>query len=448
MSNKRREGLMHFPLDVDIFDDDKLYYAEEIVDTGGYDTQLRLLIDKVLLRLFCIIYRNGYQIPWDMKMRIAITQKMGNGMNITLLDKVISAMLAAGLFSQDMFDNKQVLTSKRIQETWIDVVYRARRVHQTINPEYLLLSEKEIKMIRSGKRLSATGNLISVAETSKSAADSLSQNEVFTNKTLSKQGISGKKEAETAKNDAEKAKRNSKNTNKVPQNVDNLPQKDQTAAEKEQSATEIEKNVAESAKPFTLILSNNNSNKGIDNTIENNRANIENINNTNDVIVDFSKNVAETTESATEIEKPVAEPELADIKMIIQPGDKTHYPIEVCLYNITHPNFSRAFEQICISFQLTPERFEKWALAFNRMLVKKSDFKRPMIGNDSWAWYLGNWIGTNDDWQNIDPDTLFKQYGTVKSRPAAANAKATIPGSGATEEERKNFYKPRTYEQH
>lgn len=438
MGNKRREGLSHFPLDVDIFEDEKLYYAEELVDANGYDQQLRVLIDKVLIRLYCLIYKNGYQVPWDHRMRIAATQKIGNGMNITLLEKIVKAMVTAGLFNQEMFDNKHVLTSKRIQETWIDVVYRARRVHQTLNPDYKLLTDQEIKMIRSGKKLTATGNLIPAAETQQSATDSTSRSGSGSSKTLLKSANQPKNVTDSVKNAAEKQKRNTNKNNNTPENVDNSHQIQANDAETIQSVTENEKNDAESGKPFTLILSNNNSNKSILDS---------NSNNSTVIIANNGENVAGNEETATESTKTATESELADVKMVIPPGDKLHYPIEICLYNITHPYYSRTFEQICMDHHLSPEQFQKWALAFNRMLIKKSDFKRPMVGNDSWSWYLGNWIKTNDDWVNIDPDTLYVKYGSRKQTAAGTGGTATIPGSKASEEEKNNFYKPREYPQ-
>lgn len=77
MGRNSKKGLLYFPVDVDIFEDDKLFDVQNEYGPLG---------EVIYLRLLCLIYKNGYYYRYDSidklaKMLISPSATSGHGTN-------------------------------------------------------------------------------------------------------------------------------------------------------------------------------------------------------------------------------------------------------------------------------------------------------------------------------------------------------------------------------
>ena len=134
MARPRKQGLDYFPLDVDIFDDDKLF-----------DVQIQhgFLGEVIYLRLLCLVYKNGYYYKFDSidKLSARFIKSIGNrwiGKTKTVND-VIRTIVDVGLFDKQLFQSN-VLTSQGIQHRYEKVTGR----RQSNRNEYWLIANNAI----------------------------------------------------------------------------------------------------------------------------------------------------------------------------------------------------------------------------------------------------------------------------------------------------------------
>ncbi len=413
MANKRKEALIHFPLDLDFFDDEKLFLAEELVDPSGYDTALRALMSKLLIQLYCFVYKNGYHIKWDTAMQIAVTRTMSNGMTSTNVNKMVEALVKAGLFDEQSFSQK-ILTSKRIQETWLTVVFKARRVHQTISKEVLLLSKDEMYNIKHPKSKSETEKDKNVAGSKPSVTGSKPNSPRRSGENASSPTGNPKNDAETGNSVA----RNLKNaTGTTPEGVKSnakTPIKVGNVAGTGEPESEKGKNDAGTEEPFAL----NNNNKSLIGDKGYNDNNGENSGN----VADLSENVAENENYETD-DRP-------DVTFYVIPtSDTGQHAIEVCFENYKTSIYRATFERHCMKFGFSEELMLKWAVAFNLKLIDEGKLVMPMGGN-GWCRYLANWIATVDDYTTVDPMTLQHVKKNKYANSRTANQAGTTGPAG------------------
>lgn len=71
MARPKKKGLEYFPLDVDIFEDDKLFDVQN--DYGP-------LGEIIYIRLLCLVYRNGYYYQFESldKLAAMMIRSIGN----------------------------------------------------------------------------------------------------------------------------------------------------------------------------------------------------------------------------------------------------------------------------------------------------------------------------------------------------------------------------------
>lgn len=107
MARKVKVGLEYFPIDTDCFSDLKV--RKLIKYQGGQSI-------SVYVHLLCIIYNEGYYIKWDNELPFIISEV--TGYKEAYINEVFNCCIQVGLFSKEMLETHQVVTSKGIQERY------------------------------------------------------------------------------------------------------------------------------------------------------------------------------------------------------------------------------------------------------------------------------------------------------------------------------------------
>lgn len=113
MARPRKKGLDYFPLDIDIFGNDKLFDVQNEYGPLG---------EVIYLRLLCLVYKNGYYYRFDSLDKLAAMMMRSVG-NRWARDKktvigIISYLAGSGLFSSELMQ-RNILTSRGIQERYL-----------------------------------------------------------------------------------------------------------------------------------------------------------------------------------------------------------------------------------------------------------------------------------------------------------------------------------------
>jgi len=129
MARPQKKGLDYFPLDVmmDRADDD-IEILEAKYGASGFAT---------LIKLYMKIYQDeGYFIKWNEKPSLLLAKRVN--VDINLVKGVINDLLEWDIFSKKMYKDYHILTSKRIQSTYMEAVKKRKNVEMI---ESLLLIE-------------------------------------------------------------------------------------------------------------------------------------------------------------------------------------------------------------------------------------------------------------------------------------------------------------------
>ena len=130
MGRNRKMGLDYFPFDIDTFQDIKI--RKLIKYQGGKAITIYAL-------LLCFIYKDGYYMRWDKELPFIISEQ--TGFEEAYISEVIKSCLTLGLFSKELYDAEQVLTSKGIQSRYRDICKQIKR--KCDFSEYSLISSEE-----------------------------------------------------------------------------------------------------------------------------------------------------------------------------------------------------------------------------------------------------------------------------------------------------------------
>ena len=130
MARPKKVGLEYFPFDVDFFHDIKI--RKLIKFQGGKAISVYAL-------LLCIIYKQGYYMRWDKELPFIVSEL--TGFEEVYIQEVIKNCLSLGLFDLRMFENHKVLTSKGIQERYIEICQRVKR--KVVIDEFTCVSSEE-----------------------------------------------------------------------------------------------------------------------------------------------------------------------------------------------------------------------------------------------------------------------------------------------------------------
>lgn len=142
MGRNRKMGLDYFPFDIDTFQDIKI--RKLIKYQGGKAITIYAL-------LLCFIYKDGYYMRWDKELPFIISEQ--TGFEEAYISEVIKSCLTLGLFSKELFDTEQVLTSKGIQSRYRDICKQIKR--KCDFSEYSLISSEEISVSSEEKPINS-----------------------------------------------------------------------------------------------------------------------------------------------------------------------------------------------------------------------------------------------------------------------------------------------------
>lgn len=111
-------GLKTFPLSVDLDDSVKLVEAE--FGVKGF---------AIVIKLYQAIYSRGYYMKWDIDAQLLFIRdyclsEIGRG----LVSEVVDCCIRRGVFEPTLYKEHNILTSKRIQETFLTATKRSTKV--------------------------------------------------------------------------------------------------------------------------------------------------------------------------------------------------------------------------------------------------------------------------------------------------------------------------------
>lgn len=132
MARPQKEGLDYFPLDVDIDQDDKVALIEAQHGLIGFGVVIKLLMK---------IYKNGYFYSWTEKEQLLFSRLVN--VDINTLNEVVNDCVKWGLFSNEVYKNDSILTSKGIQLRYLEATSRRQVVK--INKNHLLISSDKVR---------------------------------------------------------------------------------------------------------------------------------------------------------------------------------------------------------------------------------------------------------------------------------------------------------------
>lgn len=116
MARPKKNGLDYFPLDVDIFEDEKI---EAIA--GEFGTKGELTVIKLL----CAIYKRGYFILWDDLTQATLLKRLP-GSSKEMINQIVNRLVSWGFFNEELFNSVRVLTSENIQATYLEATKRRK----------------------------------------------------------------------------------------------------------------------------------------------------------------------------------------------------------------------------------------------------------------------------------------------------------------------------------
>lgn len=133
MARPQKQGLSYFPIDVDIFEDEKLQFISAKYGLKG---------EAIVFRLLSKIYRNGYYIEFDEDVQLLFSKSCGLERNDNATINVVSELLKRNFFDKSMFEQFQVLTSKGIQKRYAKICNDSRRIACNLLQKYDLTTEE------------------------------------------------------------------------------------------------------------------------------------------------------------------------------------------------------------------------------------------------------------------------------------------------------------------
>lgn len=162
MARPRKKGLDYFPLDTDIFEDDKLFDVQN--DYGP-------LGEVIYIRLLCLVYRNGYYYRFESLDKLAAMMMRSIGNRWTKDKKtvkdVILYLAKINLFSSELMQ-RNVITSRSIQERYLLAV--ERRQSKIVEYDLLgnnfdedLLNAPQIPVSATETQVNGTETLVNVS---------------------------------------------------------------------------------------------------------------------------------------------------------------------------------------------------------------------------------------------------------------------------------------------
>ncbi|MBF7125493.1 DUF4373 domain-containing protein [Pediococcus pentosaceus] len=130
MARPTKVGLDYFPFDVDFNVNEK---TEAIMGEFGAKGVLPTIF------IFSAIYKRGYFLEWTPLVKNSLANRI-DGVNSKLVEQVVNRLVAYGTFDEELFNSAKVLTSLRIQTTYLEATKRRKAPRPTL---YWLVDEIE-----------------------------------------------------------------------------------------------------------------------------------------------------------------------------------------------------------------------------------------------------------------------------------------------------------------
>lgn len=122
MARPPKDGLDYFPLDVDIFEDEKI---EAISGEFGIKGEI------TVVKLLCAIYKNGYFIVWNELVKAQLLKRLP-GISKELMELIVDRLVLWEFFDKALFHSAEVLTSKKIQQNYFEATKRRKSNKPTL----------------------------------------------------------------------------------------------------------------------------------------------------------------------------------------------------------------------------------------------------------------------------------------------------------------------------
>lgn len=114
-----------------------------------WDTKLKLVKAKypqgvgigIITGLFQTIYDEGYFIKWDDDTKLLFSAD--NQIDVDKIDEMVGFFLEKEIFNKKLYEEYQILTSPKIQKTYMEVCTRTRRKTIKLITNYLLIDIEE-----------------------------------------------------------------------------------------------------------------------------------------------------------------------------------------------------------------------------------------------------------------------------------------------------------------
>lgn len=119
MARPTRQGIDYFPYDVDLDQDDKL---------GMIIAEFKSKGELLFIKICAWLYKtNGYYTEWDDDAQLRFLRRYDYcGFSVSFIQEVVPRLIKWGLFDKAVFDSFGILTSVRIQETWLDATRKRK----------------------------------------------------------------------------------------------------------------------------------------------------------------------------------------------------------------------------------------------------------------------------------------------------------------------------------
>jgi hypothetical protein len=165
MGRPKKKGLDYFPIDTDIFQDEKMQLVFARFGPKA---------DSIAFRLWSRIYNNSYFLPWNEKAEIIFCNQFGKHLSIKTLHAVIEEFLNCELLHREIYEAHGILTSSGIQRRYEFIckqlhrqsaILEAHKINSEETPEDPPINSEKSTQI---KRKEIKGNKIKEKESDSS----------------------------------------------------------------------------------------------------------------------------------------------------------------------------------------------------------------------------------------------------------------------------------------
>ena len=125
-----KSGIEYFPLDCQL--DEKFELIEAEFGLTGF-----AVVVKLLQRIYA---GQGYFCEWTNEVALLFSKKIGLGVNA--VSEIVEASIRRGIFDSTLYERFSILTSKGIQNRYLEAVSRRKKVE--VKREYLLINCDQI----------------------------------------------------------------------------------------------------------------------------------------------------------------------------------------------------------------------------------------------------------------------------------------------------------------